>query len=215
MREERDLREESDMRHAGWLTPVLVLVLLGGMAMEARALDLGAPGRMLDKLLGKKAAPADAKPTPGARQTIPARSGAESVEPGAPAAAEADSSALDALDQILLSPEPYAYGDQVRRDPFVSLVGDDYLDGHPDDKTQLSDFAVRGILWGENDRFALVEDAQGASFILHEGDRLGRFSVTRIEPDGIAVYSTEYGVGRTERLLLKELKGNANARDNR
>ncbi len=203
------------MRHARWLIPVLVLAILGGVAGEARALDMSAPGRMIGKLLGKKAAPAEAKPTPGARQAIPARSGAEAVEPGAPAAAAADSSVLEALDEILLSPEPYAYGDQVRRDPFVSLVGDDYLDEHQEDKTQLSDFAVRGILWGENDRFALVEDAQGASFILHEGDRLGRFSVTRIEPDGVLVYSTEYGVGRSEKLLLKELKGNGNARDNR
>jgi hypothetical protein len=175
---------------------------------------MGAPGRMLDKLLGKKAGPQDAKPAPGTRRALPARSGDAAVEPGGPAAAAADSSVLEALDEILLSPEPYAYGDQVRRDPFVSLVGDDYLEEHPDDKTQLSDFAVRGILWGENDRFALVEDAQGASFILHEGDRLGSFSVTRIEPDGVLVYSAEYGVGRTERLLLKELKGNGNARDN-
>jgi hypothetical protein len=203
------------MRQVRWLVPVLVLAFLGGVAQEARALDVGAPGRMLDKLLGRKAGPPDAKPGTDTRPALPARSGQESVEPGGPAAAAADSSVLEALDEILLSPEPYAYGDQVRRDPFVSLVGDDYLEEHPDDKTQLTDFAVRGILWGENDRFALVEDAQGASFILHEGDRLGRFSVTRIEPDGVFVYSTEYGVGRTERLLLKELKGNGNARDSR
>lgn len=203
------------MRQARWLPPILVLILLWGAVGEARALDLGAPGRMIGKILGKKTTPAPTKPTSGPRQASPARSDPESAEPGTPAAAAADSSVLEALDEILLSPEPYAYGDQVRRDPFVSLVGDDYLEEHPEDKTLLSDFAVRGILWGENDRFALVEDAQGASFILHEGDRLGRFSVTRIEPGAVLVYSTEYGVGRTERLLLKELKGNENARDNR
>lgn len=203
------------MRQARWLIPILVLAFVGGLAGDARALDLGAPGRLLDKILGKKAAPADAKPVPGARPGLPARAGAASVEPGRPAAAEADSSVLEALDEILLTPEPYGYGDSVRRDPFVSLVGEDYLEEHPDDKTQLTDFSVRGILWGENDRFALVEDAQGASFILHEGDRLGRFSVSRIEPDAVLVYSAEYGVGRTERLLLKELKGNGNASDNR
>jgi hypothetical protein len=203
------------MRQARWLIPLLVLALLGGTAGSARALDMSAPGRMIGKLLGKKAAPAETKPAPGARPAILARSGAESVESGAAAPAEADSSVLEALDEILLSPEPYDYGNQVRRDPFVSLVGDDYLDEHPDDKTPLSAFSVRGILWGENDRFALVEDAQGASFILHEGDRLGHFSVARIEPDGIVVYSTEYGVGRTERLLLKDLKGDGNASDTR
>lgn len=122
---------------------------------------------------------------------------------------------LEALDEILLSPEPFAYSYQARRDPFVSLIGDDYREEHPDDDTQLSDITVRGILWGENDRFALVEDAQGASFILHEGDQIGRYAVTRIEPDAVLVYSAEYGVGRTERMLLKELKGNPNARNNR
>jgi hypothetical protein len=201
------------MRQVGWLVPVFVLALLGGVAGEARSLDMGAPGRMIGKLLGKKADQKESKP--GARPAAGSRASAPAVEPGAPAAAEADSSALEALDEILLSPAPYDYGDPVRRDPFVSLVGDDYLEEHPDDKTQLTDFSVRGILWGENDRFALVEDAKGASFILHEGDRLGRFSVTRIEPDAVLVYSTEYGVGRTERLLVKELKGSENARDSR
>jgi hypothetical protein len=203
------------MRQARWLIPFLVLALLGGAAGGARALDMGAPGRMIGKLLGKKEAPAETKSAPGARPAILARSGTGSAESGAPAPAEADSSVIEALDEIILSPEPYDYGEQVRRDPFVSLVGDGYLEEHPDDKTPLSEFSVRGILWGENDRFALVEDAQGASFIVHEGDRLGRFSVTRIEPDGIVVYSTEYGVGRTERLLLKGLKGDGNASDTR
>jgi hypothetical protein len=201
------------MRHARWLIPVLVLAFLGGVAGDARALDMSAPGRLIGKLLGKNAAPEAAKPAPEARRA--GRPDAETAEPGLPAAAPADSSALEALDEILLSPEPYAYGDPGRRDPFVSLVGDDYLEEHPDDKTLISDFALRGILWGENDRFALVEDAEGASFILHEGDQLGRFSVTRIEPDAVLFYGAECGIGRTERLLLKELKGNGNARDNR
>ncbi len=202
------------MRGARWLVPILVFALLGGAVGEARALDLGAPGRMLDKILGKKAEPGTVPPEAGLRPTMPVRSGLESAEPGASAAATADSSALEALDQILLSPSPYLYSDQVRRDPFVSLVGDDYLEDHQEDVTKLSDFTVRGILWGEKDRFALVEDAEGASFILREGDRLGRFSVTRIEPGAVLVYSAEFGVGRTDRLLLKELKGNGNERDN-
>jgi hypothetical protein len=201
------------MRHARWLFPILLLAFLGGVAGEARALDMSAPRRMIAKLLGKTAATEAAKPVPNAPRAGGPR--VDNAEPGLPAAAPADSSVLEALDEIILSPEPYAYGDPGRRDPFVSLVGDDYLEEHPDDKTQVSDFALRGILWGENDRFALVEDAQGASFILHEGDRLGRFSVSRIEPDALLLYGAEYGVGRTERLLLKELKGNGNASDNR
>lgn len=202
------------MRGARWLVPVLVFAFLGGASGEARSLELGAPGRMIDKLLGKKAKPGTVPPEAGLRPAVPGRLGVEAAEPGVPAAAPADSSALEALDQILLSPSPYLYSDQVRRDPFVSLVGDDYLEEHQEDTTNLSDFTVRGILWGEKDRFALVEDAEGASFILREGDRLGRFSVTRIEPGAVLVYSAEYGVGRTERLLLKELKGNGNERDN-
>jgi hypothetical protein len=202
------------MRHRVRLLPVLALAGLFLVVGEARALDFKVPSKLIGRLLGKKTEEAG-KPGTGARRAVPGKPGVEASEPVTPAAAAADSAALQALDDILLSPEPYNYSDPGRRDPFVSLVAEDYLEEHQDEKTQISDYAVVGILWGENDRFALVEDMDGASMILREGDRLGRYSVTRIEPGAVLFYGTEYGVGQTERLLLKERKGNPNGRQSR
>jgi hypothetical protein len=112
------------------------------------------------------------------------------------------------VDEILLTPEPYVYQSIARRDPFVSLVGEEYLSEHAEEALTLSDYTVRGILWGERDRFALIEGVDGSSFILREGDHLGAYTISRIEPDAVLVYISEYGVGRTERLALTEGKGN-------
>ena len=68
------------------------------------------------------------------------------------------------------------------------------------------------ILWAENDRFALVETSTGQSCILREGDTLGPYSVTRVEPNAITVYTSEYGVGRTVRLPLTQGKGSKHER---
>jgi hypothetical protein len=65
-----------------------------------------------------------------------------------------------------------------------------------------SQLSVVGILWGEHDRFALVEDGGGSSFILREGDRRGDYTVTRVNPDGVVLYVSEFGVGKTIRLAL-------------
>ena len=71
---------------------------------------------------------------------------------------------------------------------------------------------MRGILWGDNDRFALVENGAGNSFILRQGDRCGRYTVTSIQPDRIVVSSTLYGVGKSETLVLTDQKGSKHER---
>jgi len=119
------------------------------------------------------------------------------------------------LEEILLTPEPYFYESIGRRDPFVSLVEDEYLAEHEEENYELSEFVVRGILWGEQDRFVLLERVDGSSFILREGERLGSYTVSRIEPDAVLMYISEFGVGRTERLGLAERKGSRNARNHR
>ncbi|MFN8546928.1 MAG: hypothetical protein U0527_02900 [Candidatus Eisenbacteria bacterium] len=111
------------------------------------------------------------------------------------------------LDEILLAPEPYYYESIGRRDPFVSLVSEGYLAEKSDeDRTGPEDLSVVGILWSESDRYALVETPEGKSLILREGDRYGPASVTRINPDGVTLYVSEFGVGRQIRLLVIDPK---------
>jgi hypothetical protein len=142
------------------------------------------------------------------------------LAPGAAAspAAPVDTTGLEAglLDQILLSPEPYYYESLGRRDPFVSLISDAYLqDSDEEDRTGPDDLVVVGVLWGDGDRYALVETPEGKSLILREGDRYGPATVTRINPDGVALYVNQYGVGRTLRLQVIDPKKKRTHHDSR
>jgi hypothetical protein len=116
------------------------------------------------------------------------------------------------IDAVTLSPEPYYYESLGRRDPFVSLVADFYVADHLEEQLTPEHFVVRGILWGENDRFALVENALGETRIVRAGDTCGRFRVTRIEPGAIVLYGEQYGVGQTQRLALAGGKGSNDVR---
>jgi hypothetical protein len=200
---------------------VLLLCLCTGFARPSAALDLGKTASSIKRAFGVK--PADPPPRVGAGERAARARAAKankaangpSRATGTPVtAAEPDTALVPpaTTDEILLSPEPYVYQSIARRDPFVSLVGDDYLMEHAEEALSLADFSVRGILWGERDRFALIEGLDGSSLILREGDRLGPYSISRIEPEAVLVYISEYGVGRTERLVLTEGKGNRNER---
>ena len=153
-------------------------------------------------------------PTPSSGQEASPAPSRESHAAETRAAAEPaplDSAETVLLEKILLSPEPYSYQTAGRRDPFVSLVDDgDGGDGNTDSAKD-EQLTVRGILWGENDRFALVENGAGSSFILRQGDHCGRFTVTRILPASVEVYSSQYGVGKTTKLPLNEEKGSKHA----
>jgi hypothetical protein len=204
------------LRRSGWML-FLALAWLAA-AGPAEAFDFSAPVKMARRILGQKppaAVPDEAGTKAGSRERnlavpVATRAGEDAPEGAvpatgaSPAAAPADSADRAMLDNILLSPEPYFYQSIGRRDPFVSLVSEDRGD---DSEPSMGKLTVRGILWGENDRFALVETEQGDNYILRLGDRCGRFAVTRIDPEGITVYWSEYGVGKSQRLPLIQGKG--------
>lgn len=130
-----------------------------------------------------------------------------------PAASDSISAAdQELLDQVLLAPDPYYYQGLGRRDPFSSLVPDT-----KDGKVETGlfgpgDLVVVGILWGDRDRFALVEAADGTSAILRVGDRFRNATVTSIQRDQVVLYVTNYGIGRTLTLPLTEGKASNDER---
>lgn len=185
----------SDSRRAAIALGLLCLVAVGA----AHALDLGGITNSVGRLFGRGPSPESSHES---GEPVPEQGG------GAPV----DSVDAGLLDEVLLTPEPYYYQNVGRRDPFQSLVGDsdDALD--PQEELLPRDVVITGILWGEKDRFAMVETRLGTNHILREGDRLGRITVRQIHQDAVTVYASEYGVGKTVRLPLTEWKGKANAR---
>jgi hypothetical protein len=105
------------------------------------------------------------------------------------------------MDDIQLTPEPYYYASVGRRDLFEPLVQPDAKQAD-DAEPSSRDLRVVGILWGEHDRFALVESSDGRSRILREGDALGDGIVTRVMPDKVVLHVTEYGSSRTVTMPL-------------
>jgi hypothetical protein len=129
--------------------------------------------------------------------------GSSSSEPkGAVPPPEESLQVGEALDDVLLFPEPYFYESMGRRDIFVSLLAEDEGEIDPDLKS--GDLTVVGILWAENDRFALVESGDGRSLILREGSMLGDGTVIRILPDRVIVHVTAYGTSRNVSLPLAQ-----------
>lgn len=210
-------------RTIAWIA-ALGLIALAATAPPASAFDLAKTKDQIKRAFGQK--PPDPPPRVGKSERARVAKKTAAARPAAAAAGAEDAAlapttvdtllaAPELLDEILLSPEPYAYQSIGRRDPFVSLVSEEWLEEHADEAIELEEFVVVGILWGEHDRSALVEGIRGNSMILHEGDRLGRYTVSRIEPDAVLVYTPEYGVGRTERLSLTEWRGSKNVRNDR
>jgi len=145
-------------------------------------------------------APARSKPTASA----PARA---SGKPAATAGAVVQSAAhLD--DQVA-----YQYNALGRRDPFQSLlsgeyVGSDVGGGAPPDVGGLK---VVGIVWGDADQFALVEDARGDSHILRRGDKVMNGFVETLKRDAMIVNLTLDGQSQSVRVPLTRKGDKANA----
>jgi hypothetical protein len=117
---------------------------------------------------------------------------------GAPAAGGATDSVLMDIGEVLdelLTPEPYYYQSAGRRDPFASLISPD--GGEADGEPGVADLVVVGILWGDNDRFALVETRDGHSLILRKGDPIRDGRVLEVSPEGLRVVYSHYGIVKT------------------
>jgi hypothetical protein len=110
------------------------------------------------------------------------------VKPQPVSLAEADS---------ILGRQHFYYSSLGKRDPFASLLAGEFLDDGPDGMVDIDQVKLVGIMWGESDRFALVEDATGYSYILRVGDRVKYGSVTRLEDDRLIANITFFGMSRT------------------
>ena len=86
------------------------------------------------------------------------------------------------------------------RDPFRSLVS---VDGPREGLLDLSVVTLVGIVTG-GDSFCVVEDAEGACYILRRGDRVKNGRVVSIKPDSIVASQTILGYTTTVQLKLEE-----------
>lgn len=109
---------------------------------------------------------------------------------------------VTASGKVVLRENLYYYDAFNRRDPFRSLVDGSYNQSDRMDTVNLSAVQLVGIVRGEVDRFALLEDASGYSYILRVGDRVHNGSVVSIGEDELVARVTNFGQTTTVRLRL-------------
>ena len=159
-------------------TSILASLVCAAVAASAQAAD----------------APADTTKT--AATPTPAPAAAAPVENDAPAAT------TSANGKVVLRENLYYYDAFNRRDPFRSLVDGAFNRSDKMDLVNLNAVQLVGIVRGEVDRFALLEDASGYSYILRVGDRVHNGTVVSIGEDELVARVTNFGQTTTVRLHL-------------
>jgi hypothetical protein len=89
----------------------------------------------------------------------------------------------------------YHYNTLGRRDPFQSLIDGEFVgnDVGGDAPPDVGGLKVVGIVWGDSDKFALVEDGRGNSHVLRQGDKVMNGFVESLKRDAIIVSMTVDG----------------------
>ncbi|MFQ5510579.1 MAG: hypothetical protein ACE5EO_01900 [Candidatus Krumholzibacteriia bacterium] len=87
-----------------------------------------------------------------------------------------------------------------RRDPFSSLVRGEFVSEKKMTPIELGRVQLVGVVRGELDRFALLEDDKGFSYILRIGDRVKNGSVVAIGDRSMVARVTNFG--QTRKLTL-------------
>ena len=110
---------------------------------------------------------------------------------------------LAAADSIL-GREHFDYASLGKRDPFASLLSGEFTDDGPEGLVDIDQVKLVGVMWGDTDRFALVEDPSGYSYILRVGDRVKYGSVTELDENRLVASVQFFGMARTIVLTLEK-----------
>jgi biotin carboxyl carrier protein len=100
----------------------------------------------------------------------------------------------------------YYYSAFNRRDPFASLISGVFVSEKKMDPVELGRVELVGIVKGELDRFALLEDEKGFSYIVRVGDRVKNGSVVAIGDETMIARITNFG--QTRKFTLRLAKRN-------
>lgn len=146
----------------------------------------------------QKQAPAATQKAAPAPQKAGAKTGAKAgarADTGTGAVAQAGSR----RNQVQIFREQFSYSEAGRRDPFVSLMATGEL------RPVFSDLVLTGVLHDRDPRKSLamlVDVSSGESYRVRVGQPLGRMRISRIGLEDIAFTIDEFGLSRTETLVI-------------
>jgi hypothetical protein len=121
---------------------------------------------------------------------------ASAVIPEAPGAA--------AGDDLLFQRERYFYASFARRDPFASLLKGGFMETEGD-LLDIGEITLVGVVWGEDDKFAVVEDKRERVHTMRVGDRVVNGKVIEITKTSLTVQ--HYFFGETANVTIHIQQG--------
>ena len=95
--------------------------------------------------------------------------------------------------KVKLRENSYYYSAFNRRDPFRSLISGKFVRNEKMELVSLSAVELVGIVRGDLDRFALLEDEKGFSYILRVGDKVRNGTVVSIGDQSMVARVTNFG----------------------
>jgi len=98
----------------------------------------------------------------------------------------------------------FFYQSYGKDDPFRTLVDGKYEQSNGGEIVDVNSAQLVGVMWGDNDQFALVEDGEGFGYILRVGDRVLNGRVVSIRKDRLTARLTLYGISNTVVLKLEK-----------
>ena len=129
-----------------------------------------------------------------------------SAEP-APATEASSPSQAAAAEIAKIRSNEFFYQSYGRSDPFRSLVDGEFEQKSAAELVDVSSARLVGVIWGGDDRFALVEDGEGFGYILRVGDRVRNGRVVSIRKSSLTARITLYGISNTVVLKLEKTEG--------
>ncbi len=101
----------------------------------------------------------------------------------------------------------FFYQSYGKTDPFSTLVSGEYEQSSAADVVDMNSAKLVGVMWGQDDRFALVEDGDGFGYILRVGDPVQHGRVVSIRKNSLAARITLYGITNQVVLKLEKTEG--------
>jgi len=104
----------------------------------------------------------------------------------------------------LVRTNEFFYQSYGKPDPFRTLVDGDYEPSSGGELVDVNSAKLVGVMWGDDDQFALVEDGDGFGYILRVGDRVLNGRVVSIHQNRLTARLTLYGISNTVVLKLEK-----------
>jgi hypothetical protein len=124
----------------------------------------------------------------------------------APADASVSPSQISADRINAIRANEYFYQSYGKGDPFATLVSGKYEPTGAAELVDLNSASLVGVMWGQDDRFALVEDGNGFGYILRVGDQVRNGRVVSIRKNSLTAQVTLYGISSNVVLKLDNLE---------